>query len=207
MPNQKPHEQQSGQTASFAGPFLAKLATELAVMPAEEVVPPMYRLGDGENSKEVVIDGYRILSWRLAGNEQQLAAIAGWQAITHDLVTEEGEGYLFLPEGTRNARSILSGMEAYKGEKAAVIRAAAEYLKKAKRLFGEDDTQFSWTSLAITPEHRTFIAPPHMLKPQVSADEVGQWKGNLLEELSLMLQNDELNHTLVADFREGLKRD
>lgn len=184
--------------------FLKILAEEVANINAQNVVPPMYRLGSGEgDSEDIVVGNKRIFSWNLYGNESKLSTIAGWNRLNH-ILESKGRGYLFLPEGTRNASSVLSGLEAYEGEKAEIVDAGIKYLKEAKKLYGGDDIQFSWKALAITPEQEIFVAPPH--SPTINSNDllVQNWRQSLEDELALLLEGDVANQQLIFNFHEAL---
>lgn len=170
--------------------------------PVAGVVPPMYRLGDDSRNSEVLIDKCRVLSWDLTGREEELATIAGWENIEYHLL--ESRGYMFLPAGTRNARSVLSGKEAWEGEKKAVISAGSLYLQELKDRHQLVDYSFGWASMGITPQHKIFVAPP-LLKEVPSAPEQESWKSHLVEELDLLLQGDDRNRQLALDFASIIK--
>ncbi len=165
-----------------------------------EVVPPIYRVGEDSRNEEIIDEGNRILTWELEGNETQIAEIAGWDGLEHKF--DDKSGYILLPAGTRNARSALSGMEAWADEKSAIVSAAAGYLERVKDETGRTDYSFKWSSVGVTPEHEVFIAPPNLVAPTTA--EKGVWKGEVVEELTLLLQNDERNRGLADEFAEKI---
>jgi hypothetical protein len=180
------------------------LTARLVDMSQASAVSPVYRIGDGKNSRELVSNGLRTFFWRLVGNEEQMAPIGGWEELNPYINRTENRGYILFPDGTRNARSILSGMEAYEGEKAAVVEAASGYLQRAKAVLGEEDTSFSWGSVAVTVEHKIYVAPPHGSVANPAAEEIERWKAATIGELDLLLQGEEHDQALVATFREEL---
>lgn len=182
-------------------PLIRKLTDEITHMKVYDVVPPMYRLGEGDDTEEIIIEGRRILSWDKVGNEELVAPIARWDVL--DYVIDEDEGHLLLPVDTRNARSVLSGMEAWKGEKAAVVNTVIEYFNNLRNELGEEDAGFSWVSVGITPDQHIFIAPPN-LAPSNPFNTV-DWKEQASIELSLLLQNDTENKHLIRQFAKSLK--
>lgn len=184
--------------------FLRRLAAELAHMPIKEVQPPVYRLGDGQRNSEIIVGGHRVLTWGLTGEEKRVAHIAGWDTLAFQVREEDKKGYIFVPAGTRNARSVLSGMEAYEGEKTDIVSAAVDYLRDVKSAFGHEDTGFSWTSVGITPRHNIFIAPPFLPVSSVYGDDIMRWKFDIAEELRILLQNDSANAQLIENFRAEL---
>lgn len=172
------------------------------------VVPPMFRLGSDAVNSEVFIEGRRILWWKLTGQEDVTARIAGWDK----LLPEDGTGlsdkeigHILVPTGTRNARSVLSGEEAWEGEKATVMSAAIQYQNDIHEVFGTYDTDFSWSAMGITPDQKIFVAPPNLINPETSNGDVRVWQAGLTQELDILLRGDEQNRELVKSFAQTLK--
>jgi hypothetical protein len=161
-----------------------------------DVVPPMFRIG--EDNVEVMVDGRRVMSWMLTGNEDQLAPIAGWDVLPHTF--EGNEGFLEIPLDARNAVSVFSGKEAWNGEKATIVAFAAEYLTRVKQELGIVDTSFIWSSVGVSSEE-TFVAPPNLA---VSDTSVDMWKAKTANNLEILLEGDDQNKNLPEDFRKVL---
>jgi|GEM_PF-2745416 len=189
---------------------------DLPALPADVLVDDglsdMYRLGDDTRNRETLADGKRILSWRIRGDDVQLAELAGWEDEKIFPMTIEGEtGHLYLPTGTRNAHSILSGTEAWSGEKRAVVERVGQYLRDIHARFGVYDTDFSWKQVGITPDQDIFIAPPNtpvatVSRPAEPAQPRQAWQEMVVEELGILLQGDGVNAGLVESFTQGLPR-
>ena len=184
---------------------------DLPALPADVLVDDglsyMYRLGDDTRNRETLADGKRILSWRMRSDDAQLAQLAGWDVFPLD---KDGEtGHLHLPPGTRNAYSVLSGLEAWSGEKRAVVERVGQYLRDIHARFGVYDTDFSWNQVGITPDQDIFVAPPNTPVAAVSHVPAlaGQaWQEMAVEELGILLQSDTANAGLVESFTQGLPR-
>jgi hypothetical protein len=168
-----------------------------------EVVPPVFRLGDGTLTKEILTEGKRILIWTFMQDDKELASLAAWNIFPVEFGAEKG--YLQLPVSTRNARSVLSGAEAWSDEKNSIIERATDYLNEIYNRYGMHDTGFTWGRVGVTPMHDIFIAPPNT-PHQASEERVSAWKQTLIGELDLILRNDEVNHVAVDLFAENLRR-
>lgn len=153
---------------------------------SKEVVPPMFRL-DGKN-RELINDGERIIIWELLGNERELARVAG---IDRFDFRESGEGYgeLHIPEGTRNASSVLSGVEAWEGEKKSIVSAVSAYIKYLRR-FNHFDRHLSWSTVGRTPQNQIFIVPPYelsTLNTESEIEEANMLNSQLVNNLDVFL--------------------
>lgn len=181
---------------------LGKRAVRMSNESQKRIIPPMFELGDGDNRLEYIEDGQRTLAWQLTGNEDMMGQFANWQVLPHEF--GDGVGYLRVPEATRNARSILSGTEAYTGEKARVVEAACTYLKSIKRELDSADMGFSWKSVGVTPEEGTvFVAPPHTLVREAEVPK--QWAEEIVSELRLLLTDDNRNQILIGMLEEAIR--
>jgi hypothetical protein len=165
---------------------------------APSVVPPMYKLRDDDRTIEVLLGEHRILTWEVNGSEGKVANISGWEELPHQLYKDTGN--LVLPVGTRNAKSVLSGMEAWEGQKAEVIDRGIDYLRDIKQQLGQVDFSFHWAAIGVTPDYHIFIAPPNLEATELSK-RPEEWRRNLVKELGLLLQNDKKNKHLAESFQ------
>jgi hypothetical protein len=118
--------------------------------------------------------------------------------------TIEGElGYMQLPSGTRNAKSVLSGTEAWSGEKLKIIKTVSDYINDLKDQGLGFDENLSWTGIGITPDLDIFIAPPNKITKLNKTQET-QKKSELVEVLSRLLENDEVNREAVKKFENSI---
>jgi hypothetical protein len=138
-----------------------------------DVVRGMFSLATSPRVRDVIVGGRRVLVWDLQGSEADFAELAGWSQRPCRL--DARKGCLRVPKGTRNARSLLSGLEAYTGEKAAVVRAARDYFRRVATSFRAVDVHFGWASMAVTPDNDLFVAPPHVTVAIDHAEVVGPW--------------------------------
>jgi hypothetical protein len=115
--------------------------------------------------------------------DRELASAAGWDRLPYWLA--EGDwSYIALPEGTRNALSVLSAAEAYRGERASIIAVASHYLTISRTILGSAASRLSWYSMGRTPSGQTFVAPPHGI--DLDGCEPPTSGGSLVEELELV---------------------
>lgn len=172
---------------------------------APDVVPPIFRLGSEEANTEILVDDRRIMSWILTGREDQTAEIAGWSDLEHRLDTDSGQGYLLLPEGTRNAQSVLGSTEAWTGEKESVVDRAADYILDMHQSQGYYPN-FSWDLLGITPDQKMLIVPPNTVNQQEAKVEPANLYEGVFEQLSILLKNDRQNQHLANKFFTKINR-
>ncbi|HET9098446.1 MAG TPA: hypothetical protein VFN51_02400 [Candidatus Saccharimonadales bacterium] len=168
-----------------------------------DVVPPVFRLGNNERNHERVEGGRRILTWMVQPEDIELAAAAGWDRFK--VTYHEGEGSLEIPTGTRNGRSVLSGVEAWRGEKSSLVKTVTDYIKILHDRYEAYDTKLSWGQVGVTPMHEVFVAPPN--SPHTSNNEkVAAWKRTMASELAIILRNDEENKDLPVNFENEIDR-
>ncbi len=172
---------------------------------ADEAIPGMFRLGDDTRNRETLADGIRVLSWRMRSDDVELAPVAGWDVFP--LETEGGIGRLQLPPGTRSAYSVLSGLEAWSGEKKAVVERVSRYMGDIHARFGIYDTGFSWNQVGVTPDQHIFVAPPNTPVAVVQERQTAEWQDMAVDELGILLQSDTANIGLVELFTQSLQRD
>ncbi len=161
--------------------------------PAESL--DVYRGPMGED------DGYeRVFVWQNSEMDQAMAEIAGWGTLYTG--EEEGYGYLSIPKGTRPARSVLGGMQAWSGEKIELLSFIRQYVKSTKETFEGVDVSLSLDTVARTKNNDFFVVPPHDLAKE--PEEMHDWLRGLIEDLEAVLANDERREILVAEFNKAL---
>lgn len=167
----------------------------------QDTLQSMWQLGSGVEQRVSFENGHQVVDWRLKGNEDQIARIAGWDKFRHTY--ENGMGKLYLPEGTRNAASFFSGREALRGERAAIVRFAIQYQRAFKEVTGHIDQRFRWDNIGVTPDHELFVVPPNSV-PAHQALSGREWLDETTEELESLLEEDMVNITLPAFFKRSL---
>jgi hypothetical protein len=168
-----------------------------------EVVPPIFRLGQAITRQETIIDDMRVLSWELVGNEEEQSRIAGWSTFQIDYDRESNTGNMYIPEGTRNAKSVLAGKEAWDGEKRTVVEAVAKYISNVKQQKNAFDVGLAWNTVGITPNRNIFVAPPNYFI-ELDPGELEKRYQELTTALDLLLQNDEKNRELPQNFKSNI---
>lgn len=170
------------------------------------VVPPVFRLGSEGLNEEYMVGEKRLLTWTAQGNEHEVAEIAGWSKLPHVYDEEINSFHILVPRGTRTAESVLSGTEAWAGEKASVVKRATDYLNKVWDTYGHEDTGFTWQTVAVTPDHEVFIAPPNLRHPSGDMWPEPDWREETVESLRTLLEHDADNLQLVDRLAEQLRR-
>lgn len=162
-----------------------------------ELVEFPFRVGDPDETFEIINgDGKRKLFWHPTKDDWRLGEAAGWDRLT-DGIEDGGWAFLEIPEGTRSASSVLSGMEALENEKAAVIDFLGRYVAFLKHHYnGAVDLGASFDNIGVTKTRMKYIAPPHRLTtvPQ----EVARWKWKIENDAKGILRN-EPHHDFLLD--------
>lgn len=168
---------------------------------------PVFGVGNRELTQEVYQDGKRILKWvRHNGNgsdETKLAPLAGWAELPHG-TDEEGLGYLEIPAGARTASSVLSGLEAWEGEKAHVLNFISDYQQRVHRFLSVYDTGVILDSVAVSPEQYMFVAPPHHVTN--IREEAAEWFTAIMSDLDSVLSNEPNRQQLLELFQQNIEK-
>lgn len=156
-----------------------------------------FRVGNPELTQEYFKDGRKILQWVAGDLDESLADLAGWKNLPHALPRDE-MGCLEIPAGTRSASSVLSGMEAWEGEKAEVLSFVAEYEKHVSEKFGGVDVGVNLDTVAVTKDRKFFIVPPHIVSREESDKSV--WFMNWVKDLEQVLATEPSRRDLIDDY-------
>lgn len=184
--------------------FIKSVRDQIEDIGEQDVVPPIFRLGKAA-TKEIIVDDVRALSWDLMGNEEVASKIANWEQFAVDIDKEKGVGTLFIPKSTRNAKSVLSGKEAWEGEKRTIVNAVANYINVVEEGQGGYDVNLGWNSVGVTPEQKIFIAPPNPIM-KIEEAEKQTLKQEMVVVLGRLLENDEANLVLADEFSRAIRR-
>lgn len=170
---------------------------------ADTTVSPLFRIGNPTESIETKEAGVRKLLWNANGDEW-LKDIAGWGDLPHGL-SEDGFMLIDVPEGTRNAGGILSGVEAWRGEKAEIIDFLLQYVDAVYAATdGMVDVGLGLDTVAVTKtEGEKFVAPPHHLLGD--PDGVSAWRTRILNDAYSVLAGDQNREQLVHHLAEQTK--
>lgn len=172
-----------------------------------ERVPGPLGIGQPNLSYEITIGGKRLLGWHLGEYDKTLQDVAGWAPIFRDESPERGIAYIEVPEGTRSAASVLSGLEAWDGEKSDVLKFIADYHRKVRTEFGATDMSVGLGSVAVTKEgtqeeRQMFIVPPHHLSD--GETNAINWEESIIADVRLVLRDEPTRDQLLGEFIEGL---
>lgn len=169
------------------------------------VVPPIFTLGKAATKHEYLQGDRRLVKWSLTGVEEKISGIAGWDKFPLEIIESKGTGIISIPEATRNGKSILSGVEAWEGEKRTVVDAVADYIDRVEAEIGGYDANLGWDSVGITPERNIFFTPPNII---LRADDpkVNQAKSQLVGILGTLLEGDEANKSLSESFEQRVRK-
>lgn len=169
---------------------------------AEEVhsIETLFRVGSSNDSIDYYKGNERIYAWERNG-DVDFAEIAGWADMIDHL--DETTGFIKVPKGTRNSTSVLSGMEAWVGEKEDVIRYIANYQAKVVEKFGRIDTSVGLDSVGVTKERHMFVVPPH--HTALSKVEEVNWLDDIHTDLNQVLRTEPSRQQLVDKFISKLQ--
>jgi hypothetical protein len=160
----------------------------------EQKVKEPFALGSGD----VFIDGERRFYWNPGPYDGMLALHAGWKDLR---LTEQDRSYLLVPEGTRNASSVLGGTEAYSGEKRDLLAFITDYTAQMLHRFGAVDISVNLNKLAVTrgEDRRCFIVPAHDLS--ADPESIATWRALLVEDVREVVSLEQ-NPELIEDFMD-----
>lgn len=164
-------------------------------------VSPQFRVGNPELTREVIDDSKRLLLWVRNPDDDQFAAIAGWQELPH--IIGEDVCTLEVPTGTRSGVSVLSGMEAWRGEKENVLDRVVAYAADSLRELSMIDGNLSLYTTAVTKKQHIFFTPPH--SPADTEADINQVFNRLTQEAAEILDGYDANNRLIGEFTEKLR--
>jgi hypothetical protein len=145
-------------------------------------------------TSEAVYDRFYI--WQATEDDAALAETAGWAKYSKG--ESEGYSYLAVPTGTRGARSILAGMQAWAGEKDEIIDFIGDYVQAVNEDGETFDTSISLDTVARTKDGEFFILPPHK---KVHDEELAAgWAQALKTDIEAVLISDEQQSEVVEKF-------
>jgi hypothetical protein len=168
-------------------------------------VGSIFRVGNPSEIADVTVDGTeRHLVWFAGPHDIALAGIANWRQYlrSDSRYSQHGLEVLRIPADTRPASSILSGVEAWEGEKSELLDWAASYVKNVGRIFpGSLDVGLSLSGIARSKDGSVFIVPPHKIKSDPESQN--EWKHRIISELNNALttgESPQQAHRLIQDF-------
>ena len=142
-------------------------------------------LGAEQTSIDFHKESERLYRWKRNG-DIQFSKIADWENFLASI--DDEFGYLKIPKGTRSATSVLSGLEAWSGEKREIIDYVVHYQQTVAEAFGGIDTTVEFDKVAVTKDRKMFVVPPHHV-----ADALGD------QETWLLMASDDLNGILRTE--------
>jgi hypothetical protein len=169
--------------------------------PEFEMVGSVFHIGDRSLSYDIKVGGgRRLFLWQSDEEDFSLAETAGWQRLLLPNQNSNGYACLEIPEGTRSAQSVLSGLEAWTGEKLRVINFISDYRKAVESVTnGKVDVSVSLTTTAKTKSGEFFITPPHNLTDDTELMKA--WSDRLTKELESVLLPEDDKETLLAQLK------
>ena len=166
-------------------------------------VSSQFRVGNPETTREIVAEGIRYLLWERSPDDKAVAKYAGWKNFAHNV--GEDVCSLVVPHGTRSAASVLSGVEAWRGEKEAVFLRAAGYVRDTLRdtaLRGVDGN-LSFYTMAVTRDQQVVFTPPHNLVTE--PDEISMHLDQLRQEAAHIFGDRAGRQSLIVSFEQDLR--
>jgi hypothetical protein len=173
-------------------------------------LPSMFRLGDPNMTNEYMVTDKKfpihVITWEPSVIDDKISEIAGWNKF---LVAHSGDtqNYIAVPEDTRNAASVLAGVEAWSTEKEEIIDYFLSYTDKLFKNFGGIDVHAGFDNLGVIPSKRGndfFIAPPHIISDNPL--EISAWIESAARDLRSVLSGDPKKETLVRSFKTSIDK-
>lgn len=173
--------------------------------PKEPVALPsdsVFRIGNPRQTEEWSIDNRRVLKWLPSEEDFAYGEVAGWAELPNT-VDEEGFGYIEIPAGTRSASSVLSGLEAWEGEKASILDFLVKYQTTLRRQFGVLDSSVTLETVAIAKDRFMFVTPPHAATNDFEA--MNTWHNELMKDLDKVLAIEPNREELLSTYQRGIE--
>lgn len=165
-------------------------------------INPVVRVGDEMRTYEVQGEGgERLLCWDPTSTDLEVAPIAGWDKLDHQVTLSRGQ--LVLPPSTRSAANVLASMPAWATEKDEILAFMATYANTVYAHFGKVDLTLSLDTVGV-PRGRaeSFIVPPHTLDNDNAAKEL--WLDSVVHDLNEVLSQDARKTDLIKGFVDQL---
>lgn len=178
---------------------------------AHTEVPAMFRIGGNLVVAEYFEHGEHRTDWALSEDDYLLAEIAGWDKfILGDMIGRDDNeiASLVVPVITRNASSVLGGVEAWIDEKRTIINKLSSYASAVHKLYGGIDINASISRMGVVQgnnDSTIFFAPPHRISRNV--EEINKWVSMTEKDIEKVLYNDPNMDLLLTYFRANLVRD
>lgn len=167
--------------------------------PRPESRPSPFRVGAPDRSYDYVMGGARFYEWQATDTDAYLSRIAGWGKL---ILVREGQ--LELPISVRSASSVLSGTEAFPGEKDEVVRFMVDYTGMVRKTLQATDVSLALDTVAVMRGSKDkLVVPPHTL--ETDAEAVAAWYSALDEDLAKVLEQEPRREELLAAFHNGMQ--
>jgi hypothetical protein len=161
-------------------------------------VSEAFRIGHPQDTIEEVIEGRRYLRWVSSnGDDKKFKRLAQWSDLPHGK-TSEDISYIEVPEGTRSAASVLSGMEAWSGEKSGVVSFLSQFVVASAGELQGIDGNASLDTIAVTKDQKMFVSPPHKLITDPAL--IGTWLEAVCEDIIQVVGAEPEADVLVDQF-------
>lgn len=167
-------------------------------MPNVQPTGDVFRVGRRGDSYDFSSDDVRYYAWYnhpITKESTYASILAGWTQLP---VKESQDGaltYVELPEGTRNASSVLGGVESF-NDHDLVLERILKYQKTLFNRVGLVDMAVSLDSVAVTRDGDIYIMPPHVMGK--TGDDRALWFETFSEEiLEVLSEEDNTLHSFM----------
>ena len=166
---------------------------------------PVFRVGIASQTMEYVRNDRRYFEWQVSEQDQALSGLAHWASLPTSVRKESfGEvGRIELPSSLRSASSALGGIEAFEGEKDAIVGFMVGYGKAVYEHFRAVDTNLLLDTVGVSRGNAEILmVPPHNL--ETNPDTIADWYSHLQFDIETVLEGDPQKDALINSFREGM---
>lgn len=169
-----------------------------------KMLGPVFRVGNPEMSADQMIEGKRFFNWRVSDDDVKVAELAGWGHLDYqgfDHPSGITIGRIELPANLRSGSSVLSGVEAWEGEKDGLLSTITGFVKSVHDKHKAIDTNLTLDSVAVARGNNNkgaLFMPPHQLANDPAV--IQEWVDTFKNDMEVVLDGDPLKETLLRHF-------
>lgn len=187
--------------------FLTTSMTTTPNQPNFETAPKpvsVFHVGDHKLSEEYIIGDHRYFEWYATERDHLMRDIAGWGELPFEQVQHgQANARIELPMSLRNAASVLTGREAWEGEKASVVDFMVQYARTVKSTFNAVDVSMVLDNVGVSRRGELkIVTPPYKLTDDPF--EINTWMDRLRGDMEALLANEPTQDDLLRQFDEGM---
>jgi hypothetical protein len=162
-------------------------------------VGQVFELGLPGVTEQYTENGLRYFQWQTTGLDQYLCGMAGWGKLLNEQINDN-LARLVLPGDLRSASNALPGVEAFDGEKRAIIDFISNYEAAVYEYYGAYDVNLNLDTIGVgRGNDRILMLPPH--RHSADTTENAHWQEALRADLEVILEAEPQAAELIDSFQ------